>query len=383
MPAMVGGFGKKFSLVNIFKCFKISTFFSFALLKKIVTNNYLYLRNLLNKKIYTYTISWYMSWPGYKIRNFYSSALKYNSCNNLKKNNNLGNYLAGLIEGDGTIAVHDKNSTATKYRPMIIIVFKKEDLPLANYLKNLTNCGNVQFKENRGYVLWQIGAIVEVYKIVNLVNGYFRTPKIEALNRSIEWINDYIDKNKNNNLPSTVSILSQIEKMETKNLDYSPINSNSWLSGFSDSDANFSINITKRKNGSPRIQVYYRLEIRQTYHRLDINEISFFEIMSKIALFLNSNVLSRTRISKDKKFFSFIVTAASKNSINNLTQYFNKYPLLSSKRLDYLSWCCILKLQENNPITTTYIDKALEIRKDFNKTRTTYKWDHLLNSYLE
>ena len=36
----------------------------------------------------------------------------------------LGPYLAGLIEGDGTIAVHDTKSTAIKYRPIIIIVFK-------------------------------------------------------------------------------------------------------------------------------------------------------------------------------------------------------------------------------------------------------------------
>jgi len=32
-------------------------------------------------------------------------------------------------------AVHNTNSTIKKYRPMIIIVFKKADLPLAKYLK--------------------------------------------------------------------------------------------------------------------------------------------------------------------------------------------------------------------------------------------------------
>ena len=100
---------------------------------------------------------------------------------------------------------------------------------------------------------------------------------------------------------------------------------------------NFSINITKRSNGNPRIQLYYRLEIRQTYHRLNAEEISFFAIMSKIGLFLGSNVLSRSRTSGEKKYFSFIVTAFSKNSINKITNYFNNYPLLSSKRLDYLS----------------------------------------------
>lgn len=65
----------------------------------------------------------------------------------------LGSYLAGLIEGDGTFAIHDTSSTAKKYSPMIIIVFNKADLALANFLQSLTNCGTVYIKANRNYVL--------------------------------------------------------------------------------------------------------------------------------------------------------------------------------------------------------------------------------------
>jgi hypothetical protein len=108
-----------------------------------------------------------------------------NSKNNILSNSKLGSYLAGLIEGDGTFAIHDKKSTSKKYRPIIIIVFKKTDLPLAQYLKNITNCGEIFIKSNRGYILWQIQDIVGVYTIVNLINGYMRTPKIEALERTI------------------------------------------------------------------------------------------------------------------------------------------------------------------------------------------------------
>ena len=68
---------------------------------------------------------------------------------------------------------------------MILIVFKKSDLPLANFLRELTNCGIVMNKKDRGYVLWQIKDIVGVFTIVNIINGYMRTPKIEALIRTI------------------------------------------------------------------------------------------------------------------------------------------------------------------------------------------------------
>jgi LAGLIDADG endonuclease len=299
-------------------------------------------------------------------------------------NNQIGSYLAGLIEGDGTFAIHDIKSTSKKYRPIIIIVFKKADLPLAEYLKNITKSGKVYIKSDRGYILWQIQDIVGVFNIVNIINGYMRTPKIEALERTINWINEYITNNKFSKLPSTKLILNKINFIEPKSLDDSPIDSNNWLAGFSDADANFSINIHKRSNkNSIRVQLYYRLEIKQNYHKLDSEgkKVSFFPVMVKLGEFLGVNVLSRSRIKDDKQYYSYTVMAFNKNSLLKIKNYFVKYPLISSKYLDFKDWLYILQLQEYNSITTSYLDKAKNVRKDFNKTRTTYNWDHL-NDYF-
>ena len=355
MPALVGGFGKLNPILSL------------------NINNILNLPNCLSFNLFKEACSDKTINTGKLIEN------KQNICNYL------GSYLAGLIEGDGTFAVHDKNSTVQKYRPAIIIVFKIADLPLAEYLQNLTNCGSVYKKTNRGYVLWQIQDIVGVYSIVNIINGYMRTPKIEALNRTINWLNNYMSVNLNSKLPSTKLILSKLNKIELKDIDNSPIDSNPWLSGFSDADANFSINIHKRSNKNlTRVQLFYRLEIRQTYHRLNNEgeQVSFFSIMSKVANYLGSNVLSRSRIKGDKQFYSFIVMAHSKSNLIKITNYFNKYPLLSSKHLDYLSWRYVLDLQKDSSRVSSYLDEALNIRKDFNSTRTTYNWDHLENCYL-
>jgi hypothetical protein len=86
-----------------------------------------------------------------------------------------------------------------------------------------------------------------------------RTPKIEALSRAINWYNEYIQNNQNKNQASTQDILSQISPIELKPLDESPISSNSWLSGFTDSDGNFSINIHKRSNPRPTSVGYARV----------------------------------------------------------------------------------------------------------------------------
>ena len=155
----------------------------------------------------------------------------------------------------------------------------------------------------------------------------------------------------------------------------SEIDSNAWLSGFSDADANFSINIHKRSNkNSTRVQLYYRLEIKQIYHKLDSdgNKISFFSIMNKIARFLNVNVYCRSRIKKDKEFSSFIIMSHNKESLIKIINYFDKFPLISSKNLNYIDLKYILELQLKNKLTTSYLEEAIKIKENFNRTRTNY-----------
>ncbi|KAM3148998.1 hypothetical protein ABEW05_010750 [Botrytis cinerea] len=65
----------------------------------------------------------------------------------------LGPYLAGIIESDGSIAVHSKDSSAKKYRPKFIVVFSYADEPLANKLASVTGAGTVYNKKSAGYVL--------------------------------------------------------------------------------------------------------------------------------------------------------------------------------------------------------------------------------------
>ena len=89
-------------------------------------------------------------------------------------------------------------------------------------------------------MLWQIQTTQDVLKIINLINGYMRTPKIEALHRAILWYNEFDNHNSN-----------------CLDIDSSDINSNAWLSGFTDGDGNFSITLTNRKKkGSLQVKEF-------------------------------------------------------------------------------------------------------------------------------
>ena len=55
---------------------------------------------------------------------------------------------------------------------------------------------------------------------------------------------------------------------------------------------------------------------------------------------------------------------------------------MSSKYLDFKDWLSILEKQRENNNTTSYLNDALKIRKNYNKTRSSFNWDHLDNCYL-
>jgi hypothetical protein len=111
------------------------------------------------------------------------------------------------------------------------------------------------------------------------------------------------------------------------------------LAGFSDGDANFSITLTDRKkNGKvtgKRLQTFFRIELRQNYHRGESSSSSYFAVLSLIAEYLSVNLLSRTRQQGDKLFFAFMVIAHSSISHKKVRAYFDRFPLYSSKYLAY------------------------------------------------
>lgn len=99
-----------------------------------------------------------------------------NDSKHVVNNNNLGAYLAGLIEGDGTIIVPDPN--IKKRSALIRICFNIKDLPLGKLiLDKLGGHGKIVYPKEGKYFLIEFTTYAGLYKITNLINGYFRTPK--------------------------------------------------------------------------------------------------------------------------------------------------------------------------------------------------------------
>ncbi|AQZ19154.1 AI1 (mitochondrion) [Zygosaccharomyces parabailii] len=303
-----------------------------------------------------------------------------------------GPYLAGLIEGDGTFYV-----PLNLKRPTISIVFHKDDKPLAIYLKNLLNMGNL-YEKKGNFLIWQIQKMEDVYKIVNLTNGFYRTPKYYEFMRLIDWFNRYIDKNINNTTFASIHWKmggEPMNKIKYLELDKSDLNTNSWLAGFTDADGNFNIQLLNN-----RIKLQFRLEIRKVFHKdmnyyKDLNNnyinlnLNYYEIMMNISKLFNTSLYSRNRElnfngNPTKIYSSYIMAVYNMNNLKLVKEYFNKYPLLSSKYLNYKDWEKLLDLVlKYNKFSHPNIFKlAKVIKTNYNKNRTSFSWKHLNNNYF-
>nr|QKJ80188.1 hypothetical protein [Hypsizygus marmoreus] len=267
----------------------------------------------------------------------------------------LGPYLAGLIEGDGTIIVpkiERSFKTGKLTYASIQIAFHAKDLPLAVMLLKLIGEGSINKRKATAAYILSLNSRKGLLNMISLLNGHLRTPKWFAFSDLIVWLN---------NRDSSLQL--QIKPMEKESLI-----SNSWLSGFIEADGSFQVR-TSLKSKQPRLGC--SLEISQA--RQAKNGEDMFPILNSIGELLDVKV---NPIRGDRKNPQYRLRTSTLQSNLKLVQYLDKFPLYSSKRLNYQDWRKIFQYflegtQLNN------VNKILEIKSQMNDRRTVFNWDHL------
>ena len=286
----------------------------------------------------------------YKNLRFYSKSLS---------RLNFSSYLAGLIEGDGTIIVpkKDRSDKGKINYPSIQISFHLKDLPLALMIQKELRHGSLSRKKGVNAYVLSINNYEGLFLMVNLINGNMRTPKSHALWNLIDWLN----------IKKDLNILK-------KPLNTTPLDSDAWLSGFIEADGHFSVRTTTLSK-YPRLECKFELSQRENDH----NNRSNLKFLEMIANFLLSSVKS-IRVLKPKPEYRVRTTSLNGNLV--LENYLNTFPLFGSKYLDYKDWLKVLEYFKAGQFKhKTYIEEIILIKSNMNDSRTVYIWDHLNNFY--
>ena len=112
-------------------------------------------------------------------------------------NPKFASYLAGLIEGDGCIVVptSERSVKGKLIYPSIQIVFDLRDLPLALTIQKQLKHGSLSRKKGANAYILTINNFEGILLLATLINGYMRTPRIYALYRLIDWLNNRLNLN--------------------------------------------------------------------------------------------------------------------------------------------------------------------------------------------
>lgn len=283
-----------------------------------------------------------------------------NKINNNKSNLNFSSYLAGLIEGDGTIVVPttERSPKGKINYPSIQIIFNLKDLPLALVIQQRLGHGSLSRKKGVNAYILTINNYEGLLLIAFLINGHMRTPKIHALYNLIDWLNlRFEDLN-----------------MVKNPIDNSPLISNPWLSGFIEADGHFSVRVTTVSK-SPKIECKFELSQRQNNHI----GLSNREFLESIAELLHTSV-KETRTDKPHPQYRLRTTSLKGNLV--LEIYLDKFPLFSSKYLNYKDWFKVLdNFKSGSYKYQSDLENILLIKSGMNDKRTVFIWDHINNFY--
>ena len=245
-------------------------------------------------------------------------------------NEQLGHYLAGLIDGDGHFSKAQQ----------LVIVFSSPDAFLAYYLKEkLGNCNVRKVKDKNAYLLI-VSKKEGILNVLNLINGKLRSEN--RFNQVIDNILNHV-RYKDININFTMNLTNDFN--------------NHWLAGFSDADASFQVKIINRTTiNKPEIRLNYQIDQKKNI------------LLTKIKNYLGGNIGYRK--SQDTYYYASTSFGPAKNVI----EYFNQFNLQSRKHISYLRWRKVyILIQDREHLTDKGLIKILRIKSlmNYHEVNTT------------
>lgn len=273
-----------------------------------------------------------------------------------KQDDNWLSWFIGFLEGDGAILEHKGRS--------YFVLTQKDDTVLHEICETL-KVGKVKHfydkQGNRKYSRYIVSENKGIFLLYLLLNGNLvLQSRVNQLNK---WYTALSNASRFNyflfytkQLPRIIEILKEPSLID------------SWLSGFTDAEGCFSVKIGNEK------KAYY------TQLLFILDQKNGETVLNKIALLFNTPSKAKlktiNKYIKDKNLvhytnimfrLSISCNDRKKDIISNISSYFNKYPLKTSKKNSFKIWTEILKIVINKqPLSVEDLKIVRKLRHNMN-----------------
>jgi hypothetical protein len=289
-------------------------------------------------------------------------------------------FVSGLIDGEGTFSTTIYKDTRYKagwvVRSFFEIGLNQRDSFLIYQLQEFFGgVGTISVDQKADVLKYSVASINDL--INTIIPHFYKFPLLTqkaadfilfvrivelmstGAHLSVDGLQQIINIKASINLGSSELIKSEfvINPVERPIIKSTNIPNPNWVSGFVSGEANFDVGIKKSKN-IIGYQVYLKLRISQ--HERDIK-------LMKLLI----NYLGGGRIEKDSRNPVVYLVIGKISYINNIIiPFFNQYPILGTKYLDYLDWCKIANLMNlGSHLTSEGLSEIRKIKSGMNTNR--------------
>ncbi len=126
-----------------------------------------------------------------------------------------------------------KSLDGINLRPSIHISYHQEERRLVEHIQSILGYGSIHQAGSSKGITYSVNSLSGIIDIINLTNGFYRTPKLDKFCQLIDWYNNH-----------PVNPLSLVVLPE----DSSLLMSNAWFAGFIEGDGSFSIRFHELRN---------------------------------------------------------------------------------------------------------------------------------------
>lgn len=282
-------------------------------------------------------------------------------------------WVTGFIDAEGcfsiSIVINPDLKTGWRVKATFLIGLHKKDRMILELIKKFYGVGDIkpQSKDSVQYRVTSVKDLMEViiphlekFPLITQKRADFILFK-QVVNLmynkehlTIEGFQKILNLKASINLGVPTSLKSafpNIIPVERPRVENSVISNPFWLAGFTSGEGCFMINITKK---------YVQLVFSINQHIRDK------ELMENLISYLGCGTF-RARVNKDHAEFR---VTKSENLTGIIIPFFNKYPIVGVKALDFVDWCKAANIvKDKSHLSTEGFKEISKIKAGLNKGR--------------